>query len=167
MSKNTLPIPNSQSSFKSSHAHPHVNGSHSYSYSPPPRQPPMPQSQATLNRPPSSNLLKSSSLPHYDAGPITHHSNSNSHLQLKLYQMLTNMASSMLPSSIPSLLQQCYTMKIYLNEDKQEYYAGQGVREGEVVVFNHNLKINNIGMLRQLKFMLVDDYGRVEAEGKF
>ena len=60
-----------------------------------------------------------------------------------------------------------FMVKIYLNDDIEEHYSAQGILDGENIVFDQKLKIRDIVGLNNLRFELVDTYGKVHGHGIF
>lgn len=81
--------------------------------------------------------------------------------------MLVSISNALPHTLFSELVQPCYNLKIYLNNDQDEYFAGQGIKEGEIISFNHNLKIRNVNTIQSIRLVVADDYGRVECEGVF
>ena len=56
---------------------------------------------------------------------------------------------------------------MFINNDEDEYFSAQGIKEGENTIFNQNIKLKNINNIRFLRFLIVDDYGENYGEGIF
>ena len=56
---------------------------------------------------------------------------------------------------------------MYINNDEDEYFSAQGIKEGENTIFNQSIKLKNINSIRFLRFLIVDDYGENYGEGIF
>lgn len=60
-------------------------------------------------------------------------------------------------------------LKCYLNDDADEYYTVNGIKQGETISFSSNMLINEKRQISLLRFVLIDsfDMKSVYAQGEF
>lgn len=44
--------------------------------------------------------------------------------------MLVSISNALPHTLFGQLMQQCYSIKVYLNSDQEEYFAAQGIKQG-------------------------------------